>query len=482
MPANGRDINPLDNSSPIDWMRVCNLEGFQRFVEHIYNDINSCESTRTVTDRPSDKAKKLLALEAVILDMFVSYSHDPERYVAISLGSNNYTNLNVFFHEGVTRTCVKFSLDGLKALGYMDYEEGTRDNEEDGQSRLTRIRVKSSFYNTIKEAVTDNDGHIKIELRPSPCCVWLKEIKRSKNHKPKRVPILPQLESDVIAMHNNLKVINDYHKGIRINLCITDTELRALEERVTENNRRENPSYPPFRVDFNKKQLVRIFNNLSIELGGRFYHGWWQALSEEDRVHITLNGEPTIEIDYRAMGLHMLYVMAGQHNSYNMEDDPYDICLEDYDQSTFSSRITRSDIKKDLNALVNMSSEDRIGRRRSIVKDLVLSKHPLIENYLCTGKGRETQYHDSKIAEQVMLKMIHQGIPCLPIHDSFIVPQTKRDDLVNAMATSYKDVMNVDIAPDKHFSIEESETVELPVNDDNQEEYTGYLSRETYGC
>ena len=36
--------------------------------------------------------------------------------------------------------------------------------------------------------------------------------------------------------------------------------------------------------------------------------------------------------------------------------------------------------------------------------------------------GLESQKVDSDVAEQVMLELINEGIPVLPIHDSFIVP------------------------------------------------------------
>ncbi len=57
------------------------------------------------------------------------------------------------------------------------------------------------------------------------------------------------------------------------------------------------------------KRVHRIFNEGSFEKGGRFYGGWWMSLKEEDRKHITINGEPTIEIDYVAL-----------HPSFSMRD------------------------------------------------------------------------------------------------------------------------------------------------------------------
>jgi hypothetical protein len=46
---------------------------------------------------------------------------------------------------------------------------------------------------------------------------------------------------------------------------------------------------------------------------------------------------------------------------------------------------------------------------------------PGIASHFGTGIGLRLQRVDSDIAEQVMLHFADQGIPCLGVHDSFIV-------------------------------------------------------------
>jgi len=39
------------------------------------------------------------------------------------------------------------------------------------------------------------------------------------------------------------------------------------------------------------------FNECSFKKGGRLYGGWWMRLTEGERLNVTINGKPTIEID-----------------------------------------------------------------------------------------------------------------------------------------------------------------------------------------
>jgi hypothetical protein len=64
------------------------------------------------------------------------------------------------------------------------------------------------------------------------------------------------------------------------------------------------------------------------------------------------------------------------------------------------------------------------------VLDAVLEKHsPIAGRFFDPSLGVKLQHLDASIAEQVILTFVKRGIPILPIHDSFIVPQ-EQDDLL----------------------------------------------------
>jgi len=66
-------------------------------------------------------------------------------------------------------------------------------------------------------------------------------------------------------------------------------------------------------------QLHRVFNRGDFNLGGRFYGAHWQNIGERERIKI--NGEDTVELDYAAMHIRLLYAEAGKPPPR----DPYDV-------------------------------------------------------------------------------------------------------------------------------------------------------------
>jgi hypothetical protein len=48
-------------------------------------------------------------------------------------------------------------------------------------------------------------------------------------------------------------------------------------------------------------------------------------------------------------------------------------------------------------------------------------------------------YHDSAIAEKVMLELVNRDVCVLPIHDSFIVQARYKDLLLETMSKCYEE-------------------------------------------
>ena len=67
--------------------------------------------------------------------------------------------------------------------------------------------------------------------------------------------------------------------------------------------------------------------------------------------------------------------------------------------------------------------------------------HPTIAKYLNDGTGLKLQNLDSRITEKILKTMTQNGIPCLPVHDSYVVPVDCMDFLFNVMSESYQQVM-----------------------------------------
>ena len=230
-------------------------------------------------------------------------------------------------------------------------------------------------------------------------------------------------------------------------------------------------------VHLQRVQLTRIFSRGSMELGGRFYRGWWQSLPSTHRPHIRIDGKKTIEVDYSGMCLRILYALAGQE--MNLETDPYDIGLDNWIGRNDNRR---SHIKKIINALIN--DEDgvyvipkkalkllRVTEKR--FKSLLTEKHPLIAEQLRSGEGLKAQYIDSQIAEAVMLELMKEGVIVLPVHDSFIVSTGYQSALEASMNYHFnqlngsRSIVEAELVKtDEHFGMSSDDVLQLQ----NQEE------------
>ena len=73
----------------------------------------------------------------------------------------------------------------------------------------------------------------------------------------------------------------------------------------------------------------------------------------------------------------------------------------------------------------------------------VNKKHPIIKDIKGKGHGLRYQFIDSQIAEKVMMKLLSQGILCLPVHDSFICQEHHLSGLQLAMSEAYEEVLGV---------------------------------------
>lgn len=93
--------------------------------------------------------------------------------------------------------------------------------------------------------------------------------------------------------------------------------------------------------------LHRVFNK-SLDLGGRFY-GSYQSMSGNQRGRILFNGKPTVELDYSAIHIAIMYAWAG----VSLLGDPYEI--KGYERKTVKAIMLR---------LVNVES---IGALKAVI-------------------------------------------------------------------------------------------------------------------
>ena len=196
------------------------------------------------------------------------------------------------------------------------------------------------------------------------------------------------------------------------------------------------------------KQVFRSFSRGSWEKGGRFFAPF-QELSKTLREHLTIDGEPTVEVDYPSLHFNLLYHGLGLEMAEEVGPDAYDAGLD----------VPRRTLKIVANSMLNAPNYQSLYRMVE-AKDadpkevLDLNGHPAkdvvhalkrlhepIAAYFHSDVGIDLQFVDSQIAERVLSRMT-----VLPVHDSFVAPQSREIELRHVMQVAYQEVIGRRIA------------------------------------
>jgi hypothetical protein len=186
--------------------------------------------------------------------------------------------------------------------------------------------------------------------------------------------------------------------------------------------------------------LVRIFNR-HFGRGGRFYAlgGGWQSMNKEARTRITIDGEPVVEIDYKTLHPALLYAQAGvplPEDCYVIDGWPRKliklallIIINAKNKQSARLALAHHDTMAEIAV---PGSQEAIAVADKLIDD-VKRVHKPIARAFHKDMGAALMRIDSTLAESIMMLMLRQGVVALPVHDSFLVPESKADLLEEAM-------------------------------------------------
>jgi hypothetical protein len=404
----GRRSNSLEYSRPLDVHQWSDYPEVTQAVAILARELSGLNT----------KQKKHLKL--VILDLYEAWLHDPPMYIGYSRDRNNYQVDSRYNKLHIGYTALITVIDRLEQSDYVEHHRGFHDRRA-GVGFQSRVRAKRKLIDLIRRNLKLEE--YMIERVEGEEIILLKD---------KDGQLVEYSDTPItMLMRAQLEVINQWLERTRIELVIPDKDFRQLLQRLKRDPERGS-------LDFSRKRLKRIFNNNSFEEGGRFYHGWWQEVPREYRKHITINGQPTVELDYSGMHLRLLYAKGG----LKLQSDPYALDI---------AEVPRDKVKRIVNILLN--AESLASAKRAITQNMelgsmieevlerIFKRHEPIMQCFYSGVGVKLQYWDSMIAEQVMLYMYgHHREPVLPIHDSFLVGFRSRDKLREAMEVVFSEI------------------------------------------
>jgi hypothetical protein len=163
------------------------------------------------------------------------------------------------------------------------------------------------------------------------------------------------------------------------------------------------------------------------------------------RKTILIDDQPTIEIDFSAFHIRMLYHLEG----IDYQDDPYAVC----------EGPEMRDIYKAVSLIaINATEREAWGAIRDELKDRSIEPpdrknpygslvrgykkaHPAIAHYLFSEIGRRLQNIDSRIMNAILVRLMENGILGLPVHDSVIVQRQHEAFTREVMTQEYRKEM-----------------------------------------
>jgi len=471
---NGRRFKPKDSSHPAVF----------QIVDQLAKDISLGQNL---------KWKK--HLKYLLLDLYARYKESNNGWIYFSRDANFYTIDKRYNSLGIAYRPLIAVANRLKDYDMLEEIPGFID-EETGKSFQTRIRPTSElipyFQNIPLSEIKETSVHDEsIRLR----------TKVSKRYKNKEITVNKYLKYDDTEYTNSIREqVHFYNEAIKhshIDLFKIDTE--GFDESQIEPTE--------LRINLNHKSMHRVFNN-DFDKGGRFYGAWWQNTPKKLRDHILIDGEPSIELDFKGFHIALLYAFEG------IDYFESDLNKDSYKVEGFGRETVKLLLQTILNA--DDKNEAKRGFRQARYKSYLPSipkdelnrliecfetMHAPIAKYFYKKQGLYLQNIDARIAERVINACMKEGVVnlelaqkdiikrdqfiVLSIHDSFRVQIKHSESLKRVMIESLEAVgRELNYLEDKNFfnyhpRFSYSELIEINTLDDDhlyQERAASYKS------
>jgi hypothetical protein len=429
----------------VDWDLASSDAKVKELVNTIYNDLDL--GTQKV------KIKKEL-LKTVLLNLLLSSI--TQKSIRYSRNNDWYQNLpSKYRYDFQTYHLVTKVADLLLEKEYIIHLMGSWDmlsNFKD-QSVMKPAPKLIKLFDGLSADVIEYKAPVQEIILRSKIIIISTDRKTGKPIKIKKQIQLDYPETpNTVAMR---KVIKDWN-NLRSK---TDISLEIPKEMYDADDDQDRFTYYCKLIEKGEvvkfkvipKGAYRVFRD-DFKHFGRYSAATETLIRKRYRPHFKINGEPTVEVDFEAMHIRMLYNMEG----IDYRDDPYSVAANTFENEDFRIRKFFKKI-----GLMSINAKDRTATIKAVWKDLLdkgeegnityaiigsmldhwLETHTPIAKYLCTKIGLELMYKDSCIAENVIKYFTEKGVMVMCVHDSFIIVQNYESELKSVMESAYQEVM-----------------------------------------
>lgn len=443
-------MNPFDYSFSYNKRIISdNIDSpINRLTETIFQELNSysrLEHTRK------------LALNNLLCNLIISFTNS--RYLIVSKNPNEYSIYNKFGLNFYTYRLIIGWINLLLSEGYIKQIRGYYDNEI-GKGRRTRLFSDERLISLLGEFKNDIQDFDFVNYKPS---LILKD--KNKNL------IVYSLSGRIREVINFLNEYNEFIQGVQIKLPLDNDFFRTcnfcyhplinehyinIYHTIGGIRYTQDRAGIPLLITLGAKdllfkklqgQLYRVYNNGKFTEGGRFYGASYQQLNKDDRAKILINNSSVTEVDYSSFHLNILY----HKTKKQFEGDPYLKVIDNPELRPLLKLVSLIAVNSQNPAQALRAIKDEIRKNIELQKlkriykldekDLLRkfeSTHFRISNYFYSGIGIKLQNLDSQIAETVLKYFTRREIPCLCVHDSFLVSSEHGAELKETMNAVYK--------------------------------------------
>lgn len=248
-------------------------------------------------------------------------------------------------------------------------------------------------------------------------------------------------------------------------------KLRKTEKKLVDLLNRHNYNSRKFFVESRGGcydiQIKKVFNNSSWERGGRSYvvGRGAEVMAKTFREEITIDGEPTVELDFKSLHPNILACKMGIKLPEDF--DHYGIEMEGYDKAVlrkickvlllcaFNANSMESAIGATIGEFIVQTDDNDVSlitswKEKGLVPQVIefkriaekLCEHnSYADEYFFSGIGLELQNIDSRIIDAIIELFLEKGEFVLPIHDSILIAERLKDFGVECMKLAYHHVL-----------------------------------------
>ena len=378
-------------------------------------------------------------LRTILADLYVAWETDHSLCTIVS-HKNGYQANSRHNALSIPKRIIKI-FDVLYEKAYLDRVKGGYHLENPKLSRSTRYRptaLLQSLFGKIDVKAYD------INLHQDQECIILRdkepEALRTTNLEYDDTKLTWSMRYEVQAYN---KLMNDHY-----------VDVTTLQEPfvVREVNPIRGKSYTIWHpVDQNHKFTRRIFSRGSWELNGRWNGGFWQNLPKHMRNDISIDGGPTVEINYSDLHPTLLALEKGVRLIGDWYDLGYQVCesipLQDQCKVVKQLFLIGINAKNREAAFKAFQNAHKFYKTASLkrILDAFVNKNPYFSDTICTDQGIRLMNIDSNITTHIINQFVTLRKPILSINDSFIVKSEDRHLLRTAMSNACIDIVGADI-------------------------------------